>query len=410
VLAILFALALFGGQSVERVTAVRVQGNTLTADADVVRMSGVQVGAEVTPGLLEKVAARLKSAGHFERVEVLKRYASIADPSQILLVIVVDEGRVVVQPAKNGQPARAVKKRGPPLMFLPLFGYPEGYGFTYGALVSMPDVAGPRTRVSIPLTWGGERHAGVELEKRLDTPRLTRLRVGGAVLSRENPAYNRTDERQQAWVRGEREFARALRLGAWGGYDAVSFSGQDSRVVRTGGDATFDTRIDPMLSRRAVYVRGGVERLDILDQSAAIRTAIDASGYVGGPGSSTIVLRVVRDGTNASVPPYLKVLLGRNDTLRGYPSGYATGDSTASGQVELRVPLTPPLRFIKAGVRTFVDAATVYDAGEQLQDQHFEHSVGAGVWLTVTAVRVALDVAHGANGSTRLLLSSALLF
>jgi hypothetical protein len=352
----------------------------------------------------------VKSAGHFERVEVLKRYASIADPSQILLVIVVDEGRVVVRPAKDGQPARAVKKRGPPLMFLPLFGYPEGYGFTYGALVSMPQVAGPGTRVSIPLTWGGERRAGVELEKRFDAPRLTRVRVGGAVLSRENPAYNRTDERQQAWVRGEHEMTRALRLGAWGGFDAVSFSGQDSRVVHTGVDATLDTRVDPMLSRRAVYVRGAVERLDVLDQSVAIRTAIDASGYLGGPFSSTIVVRVVRDGANASVPPYLKELLGRGDTLRGYPAGYAAGDSTASGQVELRVPFTPPLSLIKAGVRTFVDAATVYDAGERLQDQRFERSIGMGVWFTVTAVRVALDVAHGANGSTRVLLSSAVLF
>jgi outer membrane protein assembly factor BamA len=401
---------LFSGQSAELVTGVRVQGNTLTSDADVVRMAGVAVGTPVTPGLLEQVEARLKAVGHFERVEVLKRYASIADPSQVLLVIVVDEGRVVVKPAKDGQPARAVRKRGPPLMFLPLFGYPEGYGFTYGALVSMPGVAGPGTRVSMPFTWGGERRAGVELEKRFDSPRLTRLRVGGAVLSRENPAFNRTDERQQVWVRGEREVSHAFRFGAWSGFDAVSFSGDDSQVVKTGGDATFDTRVDPMLSRRAVYLRGSVERLDVLGQSAAIRTAIDASGYLGAPFASTIVLRVVRDGSNASVPVYLKVLLGQGDTLRGYPAGYAAGDSTASGQIEWRVPFTPPLRVIKAGVRTFVDAATVYDAGEQVQDQRFEHSVGAGVWVTATVIRLALDVAHGSNGSTRVLLSSALLF
>ncbi len=409
-LAALLTLALFGQPAVERVVDVRVQGNTLTADAEIVRMSGVQPGSEFISGTLETITQRLKDAGHFERVEVVKRYASIADPSQILLVIIVDEGRVTVRPAKDGQPARVVRRRGPALMFLPILGNVEGYGFTYGALVSMPNVAGAGTRLSVPVTWGGERSVGAGLEKRFDSPRLTRVRVDGALVRRENPAFDALDTRRQAWVRGEREIARALRLGAWGGLEDVSFAGTDSVVTRTGVDATFDNRVDPMLSRNAVYARTAIERLAIHDSSTPLRTMLDASGYVGGPGPSIIVVRVFHDGANQTLPPYLKVLLGRESTLRGYPSGEAAGDSTAAGTIELRVPVNSPLNIIKVGVRGFMDAATVYDAGEHLRDQRFVRSVGGGVWFTATVIRLAVDVAHASSGSTRVEVSSGVLF
>jgi hypothetical protein len=328
----------------------------------------------------------------------------------VLLVIIVDEGRVVVRPMKDGQPARAVRRRGPPLMFLPLLGYPEGYGFTYGALISMPNVAGPRTRVSVPLTWGGERRAGVELEKRFDSRRLTRVVVGGTLLDRENPAYDASETRQQVSVRAEREIAAPLRLGVWSGFDHVSFSGDESRLVRLGVDGAIDTRVDPMLSRNAVYIRGALERLDIIDGGAPVRTLVDANGYIGGPGPITIAVRAYRDGANEPVPPYLKVLLGRDSTLRGVPAGVAAADTTAAGTVEVRLPVSSPLNIAKLGVRAFVDAATVYDAGEHLTDQHFDRSIGGGVWVTFTVIRLALDVARDSRGTTRVQLNSGLLF
>ena len=409
-LAALLTLALFAAQPAERVVDVRVQGNTLTSDAEIVTMANVPQGTEVTPTLIADITRRLKTGGRFERVEVVKRYASIADLSQVLLVIIVDEGRVTVRPMKDGQPARAVRRRLPALMFLPLFGYPEGYGFTYGALITMPNVAGPRTRVSVPLTWGGERRAGVELEKRLDSPRLTRFVVNGTLIDRENPAYETSDIRQQVSVSADREIVRALRLSAWSGFDNVSFGGEESRLVRLGLDAAVDTRVDPMLSRNAVYVRGALERLDILDGGAPLRTLVDANGYIGGPGPTTIVLRAYRNGSNDPVPPYLKVLLGRDSTLRGVPSGVAAGDSTAAGTIELRVPVSSPLNIAKFGVRAFVDAATVYDAGEHLTDQRFDRSIGGGVWVTLTVIRLALDVARDSRGTTRVQLNSGLLF
>ena len=410
VLAALLTLTLGLGQAAERVTDVRVQGNTLTADADIVALSGLPIGTELTPTLLDEAAVRLRKGGRFRRVEILKRYASIADASQILVVIIVDEGRVGIRVGADGTSASTVRRRGPPLMFLPLLGSEDGYGFTYGALLSLPNVAGPHTRIAIPLTWGGERRAGLEYEKRFNSERLTRLRVGGSLLRRESAALASVDRREQTWIRGEREVVRALRLGVWGGFDVVTFAGANNHVIRTGVDATVDTRVDPMLSRNAVYVRAAVERLAARNSSAPVRTLFDANGYIGGPGASTIAVRVYRDAASMAVPAYLKVLRGRDGTLRGHRAGTVAGDSTAAGTLELRLPVSSPLNVGKFGVRGFVDAASAYDAGQSLRRQHFERGVGGGVWFTATVIRLALDVAHGSSGSTRVQLSSGLLF
>lgn len=409
-LSALLVLTLLAAQPSERVVAVRVQGNTLTNEADIVRLAAVPPDTAVTPTLPAEVAARVRRGGRFERVEVLKRYASIADPTQVLLVIIVDEGAVTVRPMRDGDPARAVRRRGPPVMFLPLLGSDEGYGFTYGALVSIPNVAGPKTRVSMPFTWGGERRAGIELEKRANSERFARVRLGGAVLQRENRALDTTDRRQHAWLRGERELVRAVRVGAWAGFERVSFGQHDGLAARTGADVALDTRVDPMLSRNAVFVRGAIERLAVQDAAAPVRTLLDASGYLGAIGPSTLVVRVYRDGANRPVPDYLKVLRGRDSTLRGFRAATDAGDSTAAGSIELRVPVSSPLSLGKLGVRAFIDAATVYDAGERLRAQHFERGVGGGVWFTATLIRLAFDVAHGSNGSTRAQLTSGLSF
>ncbi len=409
-LGLLLTLALGAAQPLERVADVRVQGNTITQDADVVALTGVSVGEPVSPTLPADVTARLRATGKFRSVEVLKRYASIADPSQVLLVVIVDEGRVSVQVDERNGTARTVKRRTPPVMFLPLLGSEEGYGFTYGALLSVPNVAGPRTRISVPLTWGGERRAGVEFEKRFSSARATRLLVGGSVLRRESDAIGAADRREQGWVRGEREIARALRLGAWTGLDAVSFKGANNTVGRLGVDATLDTRVDPMLSRNAVYIRSAVEWLGVRNQANAVRTLIDANGYLPGPGPSIIAVRAYRDGANTAVPAYMKVLRGRDGTLRGFRAGTAAGDSTAAGSIEFRIPINSPLDVGKVGLRAFVDAGTVYSAGDSLRRQHFDRGVGGGIWFTATVIRLALDVAHGSNGATRVQVSSGLLF
>lgn len=76
----------------EVIAAIRVQGNTLTPDDEVVRGSGLSVGMPFSKAVLPQTADRLTATKRFRRVDVLKRYASITDPAEIVVLIQVDEG------------------------------------------------------------------------------------------------------------------------------------------------------------------------------------------------------------------------------------------------------------------------------------------------------------------------------
>src|SRR5690242_19698018 len=101
----LLAFALAGAlESAERVAEISVHGNTLTPDVEIVGLAEVAVGMPFDERLPAAVEARLRATKRFQKVEVLKRFASIADPSQILLVIVVDEGPVAIKGGRDGSP------------------------------------------------------------------------------------------------------------------------------------------------------------------------------------------------------------------------------------------------------------------------------------------------------------------
>src|SRR4030095_14854956 len=78
-------------QTPEKITEIRVHGNHTTPDADVLALSGLTPGAEVNEARLKEAEHTLKPAHRFEGVELRKRYLSITDPSQVLVMIVVDE-------------------------------------------------------------------------------------------------------------------------------------------------------------------------------------------------------------------------------------------------------------------------------------------------------------------------------
>ena len=60
-----------------------------------------------------------------------------------------------------------MKKLAAAQMWLPILHHEDGYGLTYGARVSFVDVLGDRSRVSVPMTWGGERRVALEARARL---------------------------------------------------------------------------------------------------------------------------------------------------------------------------------------------------------------------------------------------------
>ena len=403
--------AAYAAQRAEVITDIRVQGNVLTTDDEMRRLTGVEIGATFTADLPDKVADRLRATHKFERVEVLKRFGSIADASQIVLVVIVDEGPVKIEGfGEANEPPRVVKRRGFGTLWFPLLDFEDGYGFSYGVQLAKTKVAGENSRLSFPLTWGGTRQAGAELEKTFKSGPLTRVETGANVVGRTNPFFEEDDNREGLWVRAERAFGTPLRVGATAGWQHVSFMNATDRFTQAEADVTFDTRLDPMLARNAVYARAAIEHFDFQHAAAATRTDLDARGYIGLFGQNILVLRAQRQDSDVPLPPYLQPMLGGMANLRGFRAGSAIGDTLVAGSAEIRAPLTSPLSIGKAGVSAFVDIGTIYDKGQRLSDQTFSKGIGGGVWFAVTAFRLNLVVAHGIGAGTRVHFGTTLSF
>ena len=399
-------------QAAETVTAIQVQGNTATPDEDVRRLADVRVGMPFDASTVDAVAARLKAAKRFDSVEVRKRFASIDDPSQIMLVIIVDEGPVkIVMTGDPDRPTRVVRKAMPNILILPIFGREDGYGFTYGARFTLPDPKwmGKRSRITFPLSWGGNKRAEVDLEKRVDGGVIDRVTAGASISRRANLAFNQDDDRARLFVRGEREFARVLRLGATTGWQRASFEGVADRFTQAGGDVVLDTRVDPILARTAVYGRGSWEHLNFGDGPADAghyrggvnRTALEGRGYLGLIRQAVLEGRILREDSDRPLPLYLQPELGGLSTLRGFRTASFVGDTLVAMAAEVVVPLTSPIRLARFGVSAFVDRGAVYNKGERFSDQTLRDGYGAGVWFAAAFFRLNIAVAHGRGASTR---------
>jgi outer membrane protein assembly factor BamA len=394
----------------EIVADIRIHGNLATSDDDVRRIAGVEIGAPFLPDTIATVTDRLRASKRFERVEVLKRFASIADPNQIVLVIVVDEGPVKIERTGDpSHPIRVAKTHGPRLMFLPLLTAEDGYGLIYGGELGIPQPAGTDSRLSFPLTWGGDKRAAAELEKDFDA-RLTRVFAGASINRRTHPFYDADEDRGRVWGRAERELAHDVRVGATAGWQHVSFLGAADSFAHAGADVTVDTRLDPVLARNAVYLRGSWEHLRFATHDPASRYELDARGYIGLLGQSVLVLRGLRDDASTALPEYLKPIFGGLANVRGFRAGTAVGDTLVATAAELRLPLTSPLEIGKIGVSGFFDSGTVYNKGERLADQTWKKGIGASIWLSAAIVRLNVAVAHGIGATTRVHVGGSLSF
>jgi hypothetical protein len=408
---ILAAALMLAPQAPEVIVEIRVHGNAVMPEEEVRRLAGVQPGTPVESGTIAAVEERLLASGRFSGVQVLKRFASIADPSKIILVIVVDEGQVRIEwDRKSGEAPRTVRRRGPPLLFLPVLDAEDGYGLTYGIRLAWPGAAGPRSRLALPLTWGGDKRAAAQLEKDFDTGPVDRVTGGAAISRREHPFFEQDEDRARVWVRGERDLLPDLRVSATLGSERVSFMEMNHRYVQAGGDVVFDTRLDPMLARNAVYARAAWDHLAFRGGEAINRHELAIAGYLGLVGQSVVVAYAQRTSADGPLPSYLKPVLGGMANLRGLRAGTAVGDTRVSGTVELRLPISSPLNIARFGLTAFVDAGTVYDHGGRLANQRLEKGVGGGVWVSAAFVRFHLAVAHGIGRSTRAHIGTSLSF
>ena len=167
------ALAPAPPQPAETVESVVVHGNHTTPTEDVLALVGAGHRAAGHGGAVRGDPRSPGQSGRFAGVDVRKRYLSIDDPTRVLVVIVVDEHEGISEDDLTPGPW---KRFGASSMWLPVLQYQEGYGFTYGARLSFVDRLGPRSRISVPLTWGGERQAQLELERTFDGPGRARGR------------------------------------------------------------------------------------------------------------------------------------------------------------------------------------------------------------------------------------------
>lgn len=396
-LVLMTALAADAQTSPGVVGEVRIHGNHTTPDADVLVIVGDVVGKPATDALVAEVAGRIEKSGRFDGVEVRKRHRSIDNPDDVLLVVVVDEFPGIDEFDLTPSPMKRFWSSG---MFLPILHHEDGYGFTYGGRVSFVDRLGPRSRISLPLTWGGERQARVQLERTFTRGPVDRISGEAGMGRRENPHYEIGDRRTSYGARIESSVQRRLRAGAGAGVDDVEFGGLHDTLQRAGADLTVDTRVDPAFPRNAVHATFRWERLSF-DAGRANRRTADVRGYLGIVGQTVLALRGLSVTADAPLPLYEHGLLGGSSNLRGFDAGFKANDNLAAVSAELRVPLTSPLSIGRFGVKVFVDAGTAYGSGAKLKDQQLDRGVGGGVYLHLTVLSLALEVAKARGGNTR---------
>lgn len=401
---------------VEKVAEVRIHGNHATPDEEVIKLTGITLGDSVTADTLPQVTKRLRDSGRFKDVDVLKRYRSLSDASQVSLIVIVHE-YPSIDPGIPGAPLPPVpgpiRRLMSQSMFLPILSYAEGYGFTYGARASFVDVMGEGGRVSVPLTWGGTRRAAVELEKTFDDESpvsrvFSRLSGGAGISRRENPHFDLPDTRQQVWGRIDKDIIRELRIGGGAGWTDVGYGLRDvpatrldDRFTTVGADLTVDTRHDPIFPRNAVYAQTGWERLTFNSGPSINRYRNEARGYLGVFGQTVLAVRALHQRVDRPLPPYEKPLLGGASILRGHRAGAFAGDNLFASTVELRVPFSSAMGIGRMGVSAFADMGAAYDHGVRLRDATFQRGYGAGFFTLAPVVQLNLDVAYGVDNKVR---------
>jgi outer membrane protein assembly factor BamA len=384
-------------QPPEKITEIRVHGNHTTPDADVLRLSGLEPGGEASEARLKAAEQKLKSTHRFEGVELRKRYLSITDLSQVLVMIVVDEHPAVSASDLTPGPFKKFRAM---QMWMPILKHEDGYGFTYGARLAYKDSLGDRSRVSVPMTWGGERRIGLEAERSFDGP-ISIVRGGVSLYRRVNPFYEVPDRRSEARVEADKLFTSWLRAGVDARVAQVTFGPDyDHRISAAGFHTVVDTRIDPSFPRNAIHTEIGWEQLHF--GGSAGRWGTDARGYIGLPGGSLVLaLRAQLIKADAGLPAAEQSLLGGSDSVRGYETGYRAGDNLFATSAELRIPMNSPLNFGRFGYKAFVDAGTSWNYGEQYNDQQFLRGIGGGIYLGAGPFIMNLDIAKPRVGNVR---------
>jgi len=394
-------------QAAERIVEIRVHGNHTTADQTILGIAGLAAGQPFSEQLLIDAAQRLTASGKFDHVDVLKRFRSIDDPTQILAVIIVDERPGATPDGGSRGPLRQLLGQS---MWAPILSFEDGYGFTYGARMGLVEALGPRSRLSVPLSWGGERQAALEAERSFGGTIVSRAFGAVSLRRRENPHFAIGDMRRAVSAGVERVLTPWLTAAAHARIVHVAFGELDESHRAGGLRLTVDTRRDPVFPRNAILAQGGWERMHFDGCGGVRRWTGDVRGFIGLLGPAVLAIGGGIDRASAPLPLYEQRLLGGASTLRGYRPGAQAGDSLASASAEIRVPLTSPLSIGRFGIKAFTDVGTVWQSDQRLRDQRWSRGVGGGAFITLTAFTAGVDVAWRESGKARAHVTLGLKF
>jgi outer membrane protein assembly factor BamA len=213
-------------------------------------------------------------------------------------------------------------------------------------------------------------------------------------------------------VSGEvlKRFGLVFGAGVTGALTQVRFGDIEGRLDSVGVFAEVDTRRDPLFPRNAVHLRSTVERLGLDPEPGAVRTTLDARGYLGLPRGSVLALRAQTTQANGPLPIYANAMIGGAGSLRGWRAGSAVGDNMAAASAELRVPFSSPVSLARTGIAVFYDVGTVWDHGLRFSDQKLSRGVGIGFFIGAPLFALQLDVARGIDRGTRVHLSTGVSF
>ena len=178
------------------------------------------------------------------------------------------------------------------MVWWPIFNYADGYGFTYGIRPAFADPIGHDSMLSFPLSWGGERRAGVELERSFNDQR-TRAGVAFWVNRRVNPFFDVPDIRQQVRFEAYHAIVPWMRVGGERAHRAGRVWRRRATTRDTSPEAhtSPSTRASTRCFRAMPFTRDRWEAHLVFEAGSAGRWTTDARGYIGIGPRTVVALR-----------------------------------------------------------------------------------------------------------------------
>ncbi|MBM3790276.1 MAG: hypothetical protein FJW35_07975 [Acidobacteria bacterium] len=379
------AISALPGPAAERIVEVRFHGNYSIADAEMARLAGIS--GLTSPGAVssDEIVRRLEKSGQFDWVRVEKRYLSMTDTERVVLLVTVREK----------EPVRSK------FMFFPILSLTDEYGFTYGLRVTAIDLLGAGERISMPLSWGGERQAAIESRFDIPGPIIDSFSAGAGLHRKENPHFKIGDFRRRVWGSLHRRLG-LLDLEGDAGWSSVDFGSIHEDFTSYGAGIALDTRDNVILPRDAVYAGFGWERMAVSGGPEIDRYKADLRGYKRLFGQAVLAGQTIWHIAGDSLPVYRKPFLGGAATLRGYEPGEFVGDNLFLSSVELRLPVASPRAVHRSGISFFFDLGAAYDRGTSFGGAEVKHGAGLGFFFFLAGLGIKADLAYDLNDSVRL--------